>query len=159
MDYRILAESLMELQSQLHQIPLSQTLSALEGGTFFLLNYLIQHESAAHPKDLSRGMAVSSARIAALLNHLEGRGLIRRVPDPHDSRRIIVSLTEEGRRQICQKREETLAIVADALEELGPEDAQAFLRIQETLIQNFRRRARESAQSKPVDGKETDTPP
>ena len=159
MDYRILAENLMDLQAQLHHIPLGQTLSALEGGSFFLLNYLNQHASTAHPKELSRGMAVSSARIAALLNHLEGRGLIRRAPDPDDSRQIIVSLTEEGRRHICKKREETLTIVADTLEELGPEDAQAFLRIQEKLLRNFQRHAQETVQSKTVEREEMHAPP
>ena len=136
MDYRLLAEQLVNLQSSLHVTPASRMLSALDRGELLALNYLVRHENAAYPKELSRGMAVSSARVAALLNHLERQGLIRRAPDPADSRQVIVSLTEAGLMEIRRKREEIIQAAMQILEELGPEDAKALLRIQEKLVRS-----------------------
>lgn len=74
-------------------------------------------------------MGVSSARVAALLNHLEKEGFIQRRPDLKDNRQVIVSITDKGIQAICQKRERILDMIAQALESLGPEDAQTLLRI------------------------------
>ena len=147
MDYRTLAEQLIELRTSLHLTPFSQELATLERGIFFALNFLMLHKNSAYPKDLSRGMGVSSARVAALLNHLEKEGLIRRSPDPKDSRQVIVSLTDSGVRAIRQKREEVLDIAAQTLEELGPEDAEALLRIQKKLAEKFLIRAKTAVPS------------
>lgn len=141
-DYQALARQLIQLQLSLHQAPISRMLSDLERGTYLALNFLVLHGSSAYPKELSRGMSVSSARVAALLNHLEARGLIRRAPDPGDSRQTIVSLTEAGRQAIQRKRAEITDIVTQTLEELGPEDAEAFVRIHEKLVHNFLLRTR-----------------
>ena len=154
MDYRQLGERLVDLQTGLHQVPISQELSTLDRGMFFALNYLVQHENMAHPKDLSREMADSSARLAALLNHLEARGLIRRSPDPQDNRQVPISLTEEGIQVIRHKREEIVEVAARTLEELGPEDAEAFLRIREKIVQNFSRWAHKGALDHPINEKE-----
>lgn len=139
-DYKTLAGRLMELQTQLHRVPIRQNLSALDQGTLFLLNHLYQHSGTAHPKELSRGMSVSSARVVTLLNHPEKRGLVQRHPDPEDSRQVLVTLTDAVCRIIRQKREEIWQTVTEAFEELGPADAAAYLRIQETIVRNFHRR-------------------
>lgn len=153
-DYLALAEQLMDLQAQLHQVPIRQDLSALDRGTLFLLNCLHRHGGTAYPKELSRGMSVSSARVAALLNHLEAQGLIRRHPDPADNRQTLVTLTEAGRQMVLRKRDAIRHTVAEALEELGPEDAQAFCRIQEKLVRNFQRRLEASGPGGHQPGKE-----
>lgn len=82
-------------------------------------------------------MVDSSARIAAVLNHLEARKLIARTPDPEDSRQIMASLTESGMRLIEEKRAEVVDIVAVMLEKLGPEDARTYLRLQEKILHGF----------------------
>ena len=128
-DYHILAERLVNLHTSLHLVPINQELSALDRGTFFALNYLMLHNHSAYPKDLSRSMGVSSARVAALLNHLEKEGFIQRRPDLKDNRQVIVSITDKGIQAICQKRERILDMIAQALESLGLEDAQTLLRI------------------------------
>jgi DNA-binding MarR family transcriptional regulator len=39
---------------------------------------------------------MSSAGITGRTDRLERRGLVRRLPDPHDRRGVIVELTDEG---------------------------------------------------------------
>jgi DNA-binding MarR family transcriptional regulator len=50
------------------------------------------------PTELSRALIVTSGGMTKRLNALEGRGLIRRRPDPRDGRSTAVSLTREGKR-------------------------------------------------------------
>ena len=109
MDYRALAEQLMDLHVLLHQSPAGRQLEDLDRGTSLALGYLMAHHKMAHPKELGRGMAVSSARVAALLNHLEEQGLIRRTADPDDNRQTIVSLTAAGEERIRQRRAQARA--------------------------------------------------
>ena len=156
MDYYTLAEQLVNLHTSLHPVPINQELALLDRGMFFALNYLMLHNCSAYPKDLSRSMGVSSARVAALLNHLEKEGLIRRRPDPKDNRQVIVSLTEIGMQDIRQKRDRMLALVAQILEELGPEDAKTLLRIEQKLVEKLLLHAQKDASSNTSDRKEAD---
>lgn len=139
MDYRALAEQLLDLQALLRLDPVNQQVSIFEKGTFLALQYL-SHQKTVHPKELSQQMAVSSARIAALLNHMENEGLIVRSPDPNDNRQVTVSLTARGEQLIKKKKEEVVNIMAKALEELGPEEAEIYLRIQTKFLTNFKKK-------------------
>lgn len=134
MDYRDMAAQLLRLYTQQLQIPTSRRLAQMEHGQLCVLDYLLAQGRQVHPKELSERLSVSSARIAALLNHMEDKGLIRRLHDPQDSRQILVVLTEAGRESVLQTRERILAQTASLLEALGPEDARAYLRIQEKLL-------------------------
>ena len=60
----------------LGDIQANQQLSQMVRGEMFVLNYLFTHEGAIHPKELSRQMAVTTARIASLLNHMEQKQLL-----------------------------------------------------------------------------------
>ena len=93
MDYEALAGELLSIRGNLLQVPANQKLSKMLRGELFVLNYLDHREGKVHPKELSEKMAVSTARIARLLNHMEEKSLVIRQPDPGDSRQIIVQLT------------------------------------------------------------------
>lgn len=131
MDYQDLAARLLAAQAR--QIPASRRLARMDQGQLWVLNFLLSQDRQVHPKELSQGLAVSSARVASLLNHMEEKGLIRRLQDPQDSRQILVVLTEAGRSAIRQARDHLLEQTAQVLEALGPEDAAAYVRIQEKL--------------------------
>lgn len=137
MDYNMLAIELLNAHANLLQVPASQQLSKMVKGEYFVLNYMSTHEKIIHPKELSQRMAVSTARIASLLNHMEQKKLILRYPDPDDSRQIVVVLTDEGRNAIQVVRAEAVSHVSSMLESLGPEDAQAYIRIQKKIWDNF----------------------
>ena len=133
MDYIKLANELVDIQELLIQIPAEQRLTKMARGEQFVLNYLAHHSNNVHPKELSEKMAVSSARIASLLNHLEQKKMVQRRIDPLDNRQIIVQLTELGRQENARIRSEVLIGIADMLEKLGPEDAQHYIRIKKKI--------------------------
>ena len=63
-----------------------------------------------------------------------------RTADCQDNRQVIVSITLAGRDEIEDKREKTLEDVIRLLEFLGPQDAEALLRIQEKVVKGFSER-------------------
>ena len=107
-------------------------MNELEHGIYYALHCL-EEQGEICPKDLARSMAVSPARIAALLRHMEKEGLIARLPDPSDNRQVRISATAVGIALIRQRREQLLRTLSAALAELGPEDAAAYLRLRRRL--------------------------
>ncbi len=138
MDYGILAENMMESFGSLLQVPAIQGAIDMARGDLGVMNYLLMHDNSAYPKQMSDVMAISTARVAAILNRLERMDLICRSPDGRDNRKIIVRLTEKGIDSIKQKRENLKQVLADVLDMLGEEDAQHFIRIQKRISQNFK---------------------
>ncbi|MFG2606320.1 MarR family winged helix-turn-helix transcriptional regulator [Streptomyces sp. NPDC048514] len=74
--------------------------------------------------DLER---VRPQAMAGTLAGLEQRGLVSRSPDAVDGRRVIVSVTEEGRTVLEQRRSESVGRLAAALDEFTPRERQALL--------------------------------
>ncbi len=106
-------------------------------GELFVLNYLKEHDGIVHPKELSEKLAVSTARIARLLNRMEEQQLILRFTDVHDSRQVVVQITEQGVKEIDLVRRKVLEHTARMLESLGPDDAKEYIRIQEKICQSY----------------------
>lgn len=137
MYYEALADELLHIRADLLRVPAQQKLSNMLRGELFVLNYLHDHDTIVHPKELSENLSVSTARIASLLKHMEEKNLIVRAPDGSDSRQIIVRLTEDGKKAIQTYREDVLAYLARTLESLGPDDAREYIRIQKKIYCNY----------------------
>ena len=52
------------------------------------------------PTALMKGLLLSSAGVTGRLDRLEGKGLIRRLPEPRDRRGVIAELTPKGARTV-----------------------------------------------------------
>ena len=70
----------------------------LKGGEFDVLATLRRSGEpySLTPTELYRSTMLSSAAMTNRLDRLEGRGLVRRSPDPDDRRGVLITLTEEG---------------------------------------------------------------
>ena len=104
----LLAEQMLSVRARLSHLPAGEAISDACGGEFFALSLLLLDDAPGCPSGLSRSMGVSSARIAALLKHLEQKGWISRSADEHDERRVNVSLTDAGRELINRRRREAI---------------------------------------------------
>ena len=71
----------------------------LEIGEYKLLSVLAQAGEPYHstPGALSKRMELSSGAMTNRLDRMEEAGLIRRLADPGDRRKVVVELTEHGR--------------------------------------------------------------
>lgn len=134
MDYFSLAEKMLSVRARLSHLPAGEAVSDACGGEFFALSLLLLRDEPSCPSELSRSMGVSSARIAALLKHLEQKGWISRSADEHDERRVNVLLTDAGRELINSRRREAIERVSAALRELGEEDAHEYVRLQQKML-------------------------
>jgi DNA-binding MarR family transcriptional regulator len=60
--------------------------------------WLLTEDGGTTTGDVARRLNVDPANASTLLTKLEGRGLVRREPAPHDRRKRLVSPTAEGRK-------------------------------------------------------------
>ena len=98
-------------------------------GEIFILDYLERKNGTVLPGELSAMMRDSSARTAIALRNLEQKGYIERDIDKTDRRKILVSITDEGRDLAREGREAALNRMKHIVDELGEEDAGEFIRI------------------------------
>ena len=135
MDYTQLAIQLIDMRASAPQIKMERTMAQITRGEVLALNYLAANGNRAYPKDMSRALMLTTARVAAMLKSLEGQGMVTRTPDPADSRQVIVRLTEKGVTLVEERRTGMIRSVSKMLEALGEEDAKAYVRIQAKLIE------------------------
>ena len=129
MDYSALATELIRKTMRIMHSGTHRQISEFSGGGMCILNHLMALDRPALPGELSTRMGISSARIAAILNNLERKGLISREIDISDRRKILVTITESGRAQVMEKRSRVHANMERILRELGEHDATECLRI------------------------------
>jgi DNA-binding MarR family transcriptional regulator len=137
MDYSALAVELLEKMQALHKTgPHRHIIERLQGGAF-VLHYISRRGEDVLPGEISQEMGVSSARIAAALNSLEGKGLLNRRIDSNDRRKILVSLTEEGKACADDLYNAVLKTAVKLLEMLGERDAGEYVRLTGRIAENI----------------------
>jgi len=135
MDYHALAAQLMDSMQALHRMRSQKHLNESLQGEAFVLRYIAQHSSEVLPGEISSEMNVSSARIAAALNSLESKGLITRQIDLSDRRKILVSITPEGKTLAKEQERGVMEGTAKMLALLGEHDAEEYIRIMGRLAE------------------------
>jgi DNA-binding MarR family transcriptional regulator len=76
----------------------------------------------------------TSGAVTNRLHRLERRGLVTRVPDPHDGRGLKVRLTPRGRRLIDRAAPPHLASERDLLQALSGAEQQTLARLLKKLL-------------------------
>ena len=76
--------------------------------------------------EIARNLGVKVPSATEQIIKLEKSGLVRRDPDPHDSRAVRVVLTTEGRAAVDSANERRNAVMADILVTLSDSERQAL---------------------------------
>ena len=71
-----------------------------------------------------------------MLNSLEKKGYAERKPDPQDKRRVLVHITDAGRKMTAKRYEEGVEMGEASLCVLGEEDTIALQRIFRKLVEH-----------------------
>jgi DNA-binding MarR family transcriptional regulator len=99
------------LRRRLRQTPVSGELTFPETAALSRLD----RGGPAAAADLARQEQISPQSMGATLAELESRGLVARQPDPDDGRRILLSISAAGRRQLNRRRNARIEQLASAL--------------------------------------------
>lgn len=136
MDYSQLATEFLESQGRMMKSSFwPKKANAFLHGEMFILNYLNFRQGEALPSELSAAMNTSTARVAMALKSLESKGLIERHADSKDRRKVIVSITDQGRELVESERRDMHQRMVALLTELGEEDARAYIRLAEKIAE------------------------
>jgi DNA-binding MarR family transcriptional regulator len=106
-------------------------------GESFLLRLLALSKDPVHPSELQQRTCTSSARVAAVLGALEKKGLIAREVDQQDRRRVLVTITDEGRERAERELAEMNAVLETLFVALGQEDTEELVRLLGRLLEVF----------------------
>jgi DNA-binding MarR family transcriptional regulator len=88
------------LRRRLRQVPVDGALSFPETAALGRLD----RGGPAASADLARKEQISPQSMGATLSELETRGLVKRQPDPTDGRRILLSISATGRKELNRRR-------------------------------------------------------
>lgn len=137
MEYNTLADELFSSMAQTSKLPFQQMPHDYSKGEMGILVYLTRLEEGVTSGELSDGLNISTGRVASALNNLEKKNMIRRSRDKSDRRRVIVNITEQGRKTLAKKRAQGVSCAERILENIGKEDAGEFVRIMKKIIKTL----------------------
>ena len=83
----------------------------------------------ASQNHLGRLTAMDAATMQGVIKRLIARGLIARRPDPDDRRRLLLTLTDDGRVLVAVATARGHRISDETLEPLSPSERQTFLKL------------------------------
>ena len=129
MDYYNLAEEFLRNMQAIRNADTGKGIQEGPRGEAFALFYIKEMSGKIVPSDICGAAGVSSARVAVILNNLEGKGFITRRIDSDDRRKIIVELTPEGAEYAEEEQKRHMEKLIDTLMLLGEEDAKELVRI------------------------------
>lgn len=89
---------------------------------------------------VSDELGVTRRNVTALVDALEGEGLVRRRPHPEDRRATIIELTSRGREVCLSLSAEHAAAVSELFSDLTGEDRRELARLLGILRASLRRR-------------------
>ncbi len=94
----------------------------------------IDRRAGTRLTELARRARMTKQGMMLLVDDLEGRGYVRRVPDTEDGRAKVVRLTARGRRYVAEARRTLLALEARVRRQLGDRRYEQLRQSLEALI-------------------------
>ncbi|MBI5586481.1 MAG: MarR family transcriptional regulator [Deltaproteobacteria bacterium] len=110
-------------------------ITAVQAGILFLL---IQKDGRSMT-ELSRLLFTDNSSLTRLVDRLEKAGLLRRLPDPRDRRTLIISITEDGRKQAAAARRIVRSLNEEIKTRMSPEELEVLQRVLGRLKKEYSR--------------------
>lgn len=112
-------------------------------GEMKVLSYICIEGGEFLPGQLASSLEMTGGRIAGILRSLEKKGCITRRTDELDRRRVLVSITESGRKLIVSRSRELATRLDMLVNAMGRENTERFIdslelfvRTSESFIEN-----------------------
>ncbi|WP_374286312.1 MarR family winged helix-turn-helix transcriptional regulator [Lactococcus sp.] len=128
MDYTQAAEYFFSCMKKKEGKSVLLKLSEQTQGEPLVLMYLFKNTGETIvPSNIAEFIGTSSARVASILNNLEDKGMISREISRDDRRKILVSLTDKGRRATSAHRTRSINRVSQVFQQMGEEKTTEFI--------------------------------
>jgi len=128
-DYNLLASQLLGELCDNARLRYRRDLEDFSHGEMSILTYLCYRENGACPGDLCETLGMTTPRISAIIAGLQKKGLVSRVTDAGDRRKIHIYVSDEGRALVETKKEALRDDISRILSLLGEDDAKEYVRI------------------------------
>ena len=128
-NYSALAQELLHALDTAGPRPPHEDISQTQRGEMAVLRLLAEENRQLLAGEISRGLGMTTSRIAAVLNSLEKKDMITRCADPADRRRVVVAMTARGEDFCRARRREAERDFTHLLERLGEDDARQFVHL------------------------------
>lgn len=135
MDSRAMADELLNLILKYETLPFQKKLENMARGELLLLSYLNKSSEGMLPSELSHLIHVSTARVTAIVNSLEKKGMVVRELSSCDRREVNLFITKQGEDCLNSRFNEIENELTEILEFLGKKDALDYLRITRRLLE------------------------
>ena len=129
-----LCEQYIQLQLKYNRTISRLCADVLAQGEDALLLQLLREGRPMLAGEIVDRLGLTSGRVANIFKRLEEKGLVERLHDEVDRRRVYVTLTEAGAACARERYDVLVACNRAVLESLGEEDARAALRLMEKSL-------------------------
>ena len=82
-------------------------------------------------------MGITTGTLTVMIDNLEKRGLVERVPNPNDRRSYVIRLTDTGFEHYAQHSAFHLNLVRDCTAEFSPEDVEKFSALLKEFVRHI----------------------
>ena len=149
--------SLFTRKTWLEWMPEVTTMLGLTGERFMVL-FELNMQPDLSLKELSGRLMVSPPSLSVMINSMVDQGLVTRVPDARDRRRVLLRISEKGTAQFLRMEEAMEGRFRDYLGELPAEDqkqlGEATVLILDVMARILNRRVPEDGGQQRVDQSE-----
>lgn len=103
-----------------------------------LLNYLARTEKQqATQREIEQNLHLKNPTVTGLLNRLEEKNYVKRVPNPKDRRSHMVLLTDQSRMILSDMRKQALAMETKITDGFSQEEIDRLVSDLERILQNL----------------------
>ncbi len=88
----------------------------------------LRDRGRATPGELAVELGLSNSAVSRMIDRLERRGYVRRIPDPHDRRRVIVELVPDSQTPIVGLFAGQVVHTAESVADLSESELRLLLR-------------------------------
>lgn len=129
-----LGEELYNLLAELLNRRMNRTVLDSIRGEYGVLRYLMYVKDKISAGVLTEQLHVVPGRMTDILNSLEAKGFIKRLRSDEDRRRVVVCITENGRKEAGKKREYIRKEYQGLFEILGQKDTEELIRLLKIVL-------------------------
>ncbi len=95
----------------------------------FSILSVIHHNPGVTSRQLSHALGIQPPNLVGLINRLQQRGLISRLPHPHDGRAMGLHLTPSGKVMTKEAEKVTIALEKKSTAQITPAERSQLIRI------------------------------